>query len=305
MMGRKVIARIVDPGECRYYDAHREFVLDGFTPKGICDSAYTVLSRDAQTMRYGGSLPWQKDGRILTRCPDPQGATWELRVKDAPETDAEADASGDQWEDERPAPETWEISSCRGAEGDCPFGLTELASLREGVAVAIKNSDWREHLRQMVPGRILPHQKLRVALAACPNACSQPQIRDIGVTVHIRPGPTDQCTGCGECARACPDDAVEVEGDLARIDRERCVGCGLCVRACPTGAIDSEGVSLRVVAGGKLGRRPALAHEVGRAASTEAAVELVDALLGRIVENINPGERVADVVGRLGVSAAS
>jgi len=76
---RKVIARVVDAGECPYYEAGREFVLGGFTPKGVCDSAYAVLSRDAQTMRCGGRLPWQRDGRVLTRCPDPTGALWELR----------------------------------------------------------------------------------------------------------------------------------------------------------------------------------------------------------------------------------
>jgi dissimilatory sulfite reductase (desulfoviridin) alpha/beta subunit len=296
MSGKQVIARVVERGDCRYYDAGTEFTLTGFTPKGICDSAYAVLSRDAQTMRYGGALPWQRDGRVLTRCPDPAGATWELRMEDQSEERRNAEHSGR---------ETWELSSCRGSEGDCPFALTGLAPLQRGVEAAIEASGWEAHLRAHSSGRILPHRRLRVALAACPNACSQPQIQDVGVSAHAVPGRIDRCTGCGECARACPDDAVEVEDDLARIDRERCIGCGLCVRACPTGAIDSEGVSLRVVAGGKLGRRPALAHEVGRAASTEAAVELVDALLGRIVENINPGERVADVVGRLGVPAAS
>ncbi len=77
---RKVVARVVEAGECPYYEAGREFVLGGFTPKGVCDSAYAVLSRDAQTMRCGGRLPWQKDGRVLTRCPDPTGALWELRL---------------------------------------------------------------------------------------------------------------------------------------------------------------------------------------------------------------------------------
>lgn len=76
-----VIARVVDAGNCRYYEEGRRFRLGGFTPKGVCDSAYLVLARDAQTMRCGGKLPWQKDGRVLTRCPDPDGATWELRLE--------------------------------------------------------------------------------------------------------------------------------------------------------------------------------------------------------------------------------
>ena len=76
----KVIAEVVDPGCCRYYQKGRKFILGGFTPAGVCDSAYTVLSRDAQTLRYGGKLPWQKDGVVLTRCPDPEGALWALHL---------------------------------------------------------------------------------------------------------------------------------------------------------------------------------------------------------------------------------
>jgi len=77
---RKVIAEVIDAGYCRYYKKGRKFVLDGFTPAGLCDSAYTVLSRDAQTMRYGGKLPWEKNGVVLTHCPDPHGAVWQLRL---------------------------------------------------------------------------------------------------------------------------------------------------------------------------------------------------------------------------------
>ena len=80
MTKRTVIARVIKAGDCRYYRRGQEFILSGFTPKGICDSAYQMLSRDAQTMRCGGKLPWQKEGRVLTRCPDPQGALWELRL---------------------------------------------------------------------------------------------------------------------------------------------------------------------------------------------------------------------------------
>ena len=75
---RKVIAEMVDAGHCPYYQKGRKFILCGFTPAGVCDSAYAVLSRDAQTLRYGGKLPWQKDGKVLTRCPDPEDAMWAL-----------------------------------------------------------------------------------------------------------------------------------------------------------------------------------------------------------------------------------
>jgi len=76
----RIIATIVESGTCRFYKNGTSFELNGFTPKGVCDSAYAVLSRDAYALRYGADIPWQTgDDRLLTHCPDPTGATWELR----------------------------------------------------------------------------------------------------------------------------------------------------------------------------------------------------------------------------------
>jgi len=74
----KVIAEIIDAGKCRYYKQGQSFTIGGFTPKGMCVSAYMAVIRDAQSMRYGAILPWEKDGKVLTRCPDPEGALWQL-----------------------------------------------------------------------------------------------------------------------------------------------------------------------------------------------------------------------------------
>ncbi|MFH1679721.1 MAG: DUF362 domain-containing protein [Candidatus Eisenbacteria bacterium] len=41
----------------------------------------------------------------------------------------------------------------------------------------------------------------------------------------------DLCTGCGDCAKGCPEDAIEVE-KTAAIDAERCIGCGACIARC-------------------------------------------------------------------------
>ncbi len=39
------------------------------------------------------------------------------------------------------------------------------------------------------------------------------------------------CTGCGNCEKDCPLDAIKVVSDKAEI-AEHCVGCGVCVRTC-------------------------------------------------------------------------
>lgn len=45
------------------------------------------------------------------------------------------------------------------------------------------------------------------------------------------------CFGYGDCFRACPFDAIRMDGrGLPVIDLTACTGCGICVRECPRGA---------------------------------------------------------------------
>lgn len=56
-----------------------------------------------------------------------------------------------------------------------------------------------------------------------------------------------KCTACGACVRACPNNAIELEGMKAedgrrlpskyRLDLTRCLVCNLCVEACPFDAL--------------------------------------------------------------------
>lgn len=48
-----------------------------------------------------------------------------------------------------------------------------------------------------------------------------------------------KCNGCGECAPACPYNAIVVEDRLAKI-LDTCTYCGACIDACPTAAIAME-----------------------------------------------------------------
>ena len=51
----------------------------------------------------------------------------------------------------------------------------------------------------------------------------------------------DLCTGCQECAQACPNDAIDEQ-----IDYLRCNGCGLCKDVCDYNAIQEGTVNLVV-----------------------------------------------------------
>ncbi len=45
------------------------------------------------------------------------------------------------------------------------------------------------------------------------------------------------CIGLGDCARACPEDAICVKEGIAHVKTALCIGCGACVRTCPNNLI--------------------------------------------------------------------
>lgn len=58
-------------------------------------------------------------------------------------------------------------------------------------------------------------------------------------TVSVTP-----CSGCGNCQRICPTQAITLENDeqgqIVTLDRGVCIGCQRCVRLCPTGTLTED-----------------------------------------------------------------
>jgi uncharacterized Fe-S center protein len=46
-----------------------------------------------------------------------------------------------------------------------------------------------------------------------------------------------KCTGCGECIKWCPADAISMIEKVARIDSSKCIGCGECLAVCRFDAV--------------------------------------------------------------------
>ena len=55
------------------------------------------------------------------------------------------------------------------------------------------------------------------------------------------------CLGLGDCAAACPKDAICIDNGVARVNTRDCIGCGLCAKNCPNHLISLVADVERVV----------------------------------------------------------
>ncbi len=146
--------------------------------------------------------------------------------------------------------------------------------------------------------------KIKIAISGCPNACSKPQINDIGIMGVVKPEIIpENCNACGICVRKCKEAAISIVNAHAEIDFTKCVYCGECIGACPKNAAASEHRGYTVFIGGNIGRHPRLAYKILDMAEEEAVLRVVENIvellrekgqrkerLGRLIERLGPGE---------------
>ena len=192
----------------------------------------------------------------------------------------------------------YQIESCFGPSG-CPNRAVISDQLLEQIETIVKAEDLLGFLKSRVKGDLKFHHEFRITLADCPNACSQPQIKDIGIIGACSPQLTNEpCTQCEACVEACKEDAIilDPEKECPRIDFSLCLYCGKCMQVCPTGTIVEGTKGFRVQLGGKLGRHPRLAKELPGLYSEAQVLAIVKDCLNFYKQNSNHGERFGQLL---------
>jgi dissimilatory sulfite reductase (desulfoviridin) alpha/beta subunit len=188
----------------------------------------------------------------------------------------------------------YRLDTCFGPSG-CPNRAIDSSSLLARIETELKNADLLGFLKERVGDNLKFHHEFRLTIADCPNACSQPQIKDIGIIGACLPAITEaECTECEACVEVCKEDAVEiVSGSGPRIDMEACLSCGQCIPVCPTATLAEGRSGYRIQLGGKLGRHPQLAREVPGLFAEDQVIEMVKTCLDYYKQNSRNGERFA------------
>lgn len=192
----------------------------------------------------------------------------------------------------------YQLDNCFGVNG-CPHRAVQSETLVKRLEALLQNADILEFLQKNVKGSLKFHHEFRVTVAECPNSCSQPQIKDVGIIGGSIPEITDEdCSMCGGCVDVCREDAVTLleDKEVPQIDFPACLKCGKCADVCPTGTIKKGNDGYRVLLGGKLGRHPRLAAELDGIFSEDEVLVIVEKCIVYYKANSTGGKRFAELV---------
>jgi dissimilatory sulfite reductase (desulfoviridin) alpha/beta subunit len=189
-----------------------------------------------------------------------------------------------------------DVSACFGGEG-CPNSVVSSGQLLKDIQILMEEADILAFLKSEVKGDLKFHHEFRVSISDCPNACSRPQITDIGIIGAAVPGITDApCSACEACVDICPEQAIALDGDKPEIDTDTCLSCGKCIRVCPTATLETAKTGYRVLLGGRLGRHPRLGMEVPGILSHDEVLDLVRRCLEFYKKHSRGGKRFSHVL---------
>ncbi len=192
----------------------------------------------------------------------------------------------------------YQLDTCFGPSG-CPNVIAPSQGLVDRIESLLKHADLLGFLKAKGVENLKFHHEFRVTVADCPNACSQPQIKDIGIIAACRPALTEvECTGCEACVETCREAAITLDADTPApsMDMQRCVACGQCLAVCPSGTLKAGATGYRIQLGGKLGRHPQLARELPDIYDQNTVLEIVETCLDLYKSKSKGGERFGAVL---------
>jgi len=192
----------------------------------------------------------------------------------------------------------YQLDTCFGP-GGCPNRAYGGDDLLKRIELLLKEEDLLEFLKKNVKGDLKFHHEFRITFSDCPNACSQPQIKDIGIIGAVLPAIREEkCSLCEACVVSCAEGAVTIdkEKEIPVINFGLCLKCGRCIKACPTGTIVSDKDGFRILLGGKLGRHPMLAREIRCILNDDEAFEIVKECISLYKEKSTGGKRFAEIL---------
>lgn len=193
----------------------------------------------------------------------------------------------------------YQLDACFGP-GGCPNSILDGNTLLKRIEKLLVEEDLLGFLQRTVTGPLKFHHEFRITVSECPNACSQPQIKDIGIIGASVPTVKEEneCTHCEACVDNCQEDAISlnIEKKQPEIDMGRCLYCGKCMAVCPESVLQPQKKGYRIQLGGKLGRHPVLAKELDGIFSEDGVCDVVKKCLKYYKENSSNGKRFADLL---------
>jgi dissimilatory sulfite reductase (desulfoviridin) alpha/beta subunit len=195
----------------------------------------------------------------------------------------------------------YRVEQCFGPSG-CPNRIVHSNDLIADLEKLLREKNISGFLRERLGAEnVKPHHEFRVTVAECPNACSHPQIVDVGLVGARMPRiDSESCNLCGRCADVCREDAIEVKENGPVLTTGSCLMCGQCIAACPTGSLTEETAGYRIQLGGRLGRHPRLAREVTGIFSEKAVYVIVEKCIRIFLEQEGHIQRFGSVLDDYG-----
>ena len=195
----------------------------------------------------------------------------------------------------------YQVEACFGPNG-CPNRAVTYDDFLKKVEDLLAKRNWKSFLKDKVQGPLKLHHEFRVVISDCPNACSRPQIADIGLIGARSPKLSDEpCIQCGACVEACRENAIVLAGKWPVVNWGKCLSCGQCISSCSTRTLQEEKRGFRIQVGGKLGRRPRLAEELPGIHSPEETLKTIEKCLDYYQSHCMRGERFGEILEGTGV----